>query len=234
MGNQKLIRDFYKMLLVSQTGKGKTYSFRNMDRARTGFINAENKPLPFDGGPFKYHAKPKKFAGVMKAIIDYGNNPEIDVIVLDSLSEVFDLLVNEMRANFSGYDIWSNYNKQIGELLTLIKGIEKEMFITCHYEILNMEGEAEKRVKVKGKEWEGLVEKAFTVVLYAQEKWTNEKPDYFFKLAGEGMSTKCPPAIFGEGVYKIPNDSQVVLEKVVDFAKRSATVKETTETEIFN
>src|SRR5581483_8306837 len=229
MGNQKLIRDYYKILLVGPTGTGKTDSFRNMDRQRTGFINAENKPMPFDGR-FKYLARPKKFGGVMKAFEDYANNPEIDIIVLDSLSAVFDMLVKEMRANFSGYDIWNNYNKMIGELFSKIKDTEKEVFITAHYEILNLEGDAEKRVKVKGKEWEGQVEKEFTIVLYTQQKWVDEKPVYSFRTAGEGMSAKCPTGIFGEGVYVIPNDSKAVLDKVVEFAGKSASV----DVEIFN
>src|SRR5260221_6289309 len=138
MGNQKLIRDYYKILLVGQTGKGKTYSFKNMDRLRTGYINPEDKPLMFEE-PFKYHAKPRKFAGFIKALQDYGNNPEIDVVVIDSLSSVFEMLVAEMRANFSGFDIWNNYNKQITEMFAIIKRMEKEVFITAHYETLNIE-----------------------------------------------------------------------------------------------
>jgi hypothetical protein len=42
-------REVYKVLLVGASGKGKTMSFRNFDRATTGFINIENKPLPFPG-----------------------------------------------------------------------------------------------------------------------------------------------------------------------------------------
>lgn len=231
MSNQKLIRDYYKILIVGPTGKGKTTSFQNMDKSTTGFINSENKPLGFDEA-FKYHAKPKKFAGVIKALQDYANNPEINVIVLDSLSKVLDILVKEMRDNFSGYEIWGNYNKQIGELMDLINRIEKEIFITAHYEILNTEGESEKRVKVKGKEWEGQIEKEFSMVLYAIDKWRDDKPEYFFKLAGEGTSAKCPHKIrvncFGEDTYLIPNDSKMVLDKVVDFAMRSAVMKQET------
>lgn len=228
MSNEKLVRDYYKILIVGPTGKGKTTSFEGMDRTSTGFINAEKKPLGFDR-PFKYHAKPKKFGGVMKAMQDFAANPEITAIVLDSLSAVFDMLVKEMRDNFSGYDIWNNYNKQIGELLSLVKDIEKEVFITAHYEVLNLEGDAEKRVKVKGKEWEGQIEKDFTMVLYAEDKWRDEKPEYLFRLAKEGTSAKCPKKIrelFGEDIYSIPNDSRLVLDKVVEFATKAAKVTE--------
>lgn len=216
----KTIRDYYKICLVSAPGKGKTYSFRNMDENTTGFINAENKPLPFEKN-FKYHAKPKKFAGVLKAIEDYNKNPEITCIVLDSLSAVFEVLVDEMRANFRGFDVWDNYNRGVAKLMNLIKSVEKEMFLSAHYEVLSSEGEPEKRIKTKGKEWEGMIEKEFTLVLYSDSKFENERPKYFFKLAAEGTSARCPPGIFGEDVFKIPNDSKEVLEKVIEFAKRS-------------
>lgn len=219
----RIIRDYHKICLVSSPGKGKTYSFRNMSETTTGFINAENKPLSIDN-TFKYYAKPKKFAGAMKAIEDYAKNPEINCIVIDSMSEVFNMLLEEMRANFRGFDVWDNYNRGITKLMNLIKSVEKEMFLTAHYEFINVEGEPEKRIKTKGKEWEGMIEKEFTIVLYADSKFENEKPKYFFKLAAEGTSAKCPPKIFGEEVYKIPNDSQVVLEKVIEFAKRSERV----------
>ena len=49
-------RDYYKVALVAQSGKGKTFAARNLNRDKTGFINVENKPLPFKGG-FKYHTR---------------------------------------------------------------------------------------------------------------------------------------------------------------------------------
>lgn len=216
----KTIRDYHKICLVSPPGKGKTYSFRNMSETTTGFVNAENKPLPMDRN-FKYYAKPKKFAGALKAIEDYAKNPEIDCIVADSMSAIFEMLLDEMRANFRGFDVWDNYNRGISKLMNLIKSVEKEMFLTAHYEIINIEGEPEKRIKTKGKEWEGMIEKEFTIVLYADSKFENEKPRYFFKLAAEGTSAKCPPKIFGEDVFKIPNDSNEVFKKVLEFAKKS-------------
>jgi hypothetical protein len=224
----KTIRDYYKICLVSPPGKGKTYSLRNMSEATTGFINAENKPLPFERS-FKYYAKPKKFSGALKAIEDYNKNPEIDCIVVDSMSALFEMLLDEMRANFRGFDVWDNYNRGISKLMNAIKSVEKEMFLTAHYEVINIEGEPEKRIKTKGKEWEGMIEKEFTLVLYADSKFENEKPKYFFKLAAEGTSAKCPPKIFGEEVFKITNDSQIVLEKVVEFAKKSE--RQVTDTE---
>lgn len=220
-------RDYYKVVLVSQSGAGKTYSFKNMDSEKTGFINSENKPLPFSNR-FKYHARPKKFSGVRKALEDFANNPEIEVIVIDSMSSVFDMLIKEMRDNYTGWDIWNNYNKLIGEFIESIKNVEKEVFATAHYEILNLEGAPEKRIKTKGKEWEGVIEKEFTMVLYPDVKFTRGVPEYSFRLAQEGTSAKCPPEIFGEGIYSVSNDSKMVLDKIQEFVgeKKKVTVKE--------
>lgn len=208
--------DFPKILYVGASGKGKTYSFRNMDENTTGFINVELKPLPFKK-TFKYHAKPKQFAGVLKALEDYAANPEIDVIVIDSLSAVFEILLKEARDTYANFEIWNFYNKKIGELLNKVKLVEKEVFVTAHYEILTNEDDAEKRVKVKGKEWEGMIEKEFTFVLYAEDKFKGDKGEYFLKLAGEGISAKCPPDVFGSDIMKVDNDSKVVLDKIRAF-----------------
>lgn len=211
-------RDYYKTLLVSSPGKGKTYSFRNLDPATTGFINVENKPLPFKNS-FKYHKRiTKNFSEVYEALSEYAKNPEINVIVLDSFSAFVDLLLVEARRTKKNFEIWNMYNEEIGKLLTYLKIINKEIFVTAHYEILGVEGNQEKRVKCKGKEWEGLVEKEFTIVMFADNKFDeNGKPTYHLNLAQENTSAKCPPMILGEDVFQIPNDAKKIYDKIIEF-----------------
>lgn len=214
------IRDYYKILLVGQSGKGKTYSFRNMVSSTTGFINVENKPLPFKNN-FKYHARPINAASVFKALEDFSKNDEITVIVIDSFSDFAEMLLEQCRRDKKGFDIWNEYNLQVGRLFNEIKKVQKELIITGHYEILNIEGAPEKRLKIKGKEWEGLGERVFTNVLYAEDKYDDTgKANYWFRLAGEGISAKFPPDIFGPNISTIPNDSQAVVEKIWEFVKQ--------------
>jgi len=216
-----MARDYYKVLLVSQSGKGKTFSFRNMDRETTGFINVENKPLPFKGN-FKYHGKPLARGGVFAALKAYSDNKEIDCIVIDSLSAVFDIFMAEAKATKKGYDIYNYYNGLVSDFLTEIKKIEKEVFLTAHYEWIQDEGGAkERRVKTQGKAWEGTIEKEFSIVLYVDRHLdpNTKKVEAWFDLALDNSSSKCPPDIFGEDVFKIPNDSKYVLEKIVEFTK---------------
>jgi phage anti-repressor protein len=187
-----------------------------MNENTTGFINTENKPLPFRKN-FKYHARPKAFAGVMKALEDYAANPEIEVIVIDSLSAAFEVLVEEARSLYTNWDIWNFYNKKIGELMKKIKNVNKEVFITAHYEVLNVEGSPERRVKAKGKEWEGVIEKEFTIVLYAEDKWKSDTPEYYFRLAAEGSSAKCPPDLFENNPIRIPNNANDIYKAILNY-----------------
>ena len=215
----KPTRDFYKILLVSPPGKGKTFSFRNVNPDTFGFINVENKPLPFKK-QFKFHAKPTSRTEAFNVIVEYAKNPEIQAIGVDSFSAYTDLVMAEARLTQKGYDIFNFYNDQIAKFFDLIKRIKKEVVLTAHYEIIGMEGSLEKRVKVKGKEWEGVVEKEFTIVLFGDNKFLeNGKPEYFFKTVEENTSAKCPPDVFGSDVYKITNDVSLILDKVHEFAK---------------
>lgn len=216
MSEEKKERDYYKIMLVGQSGKGKTFSARNMDPTTTGFINSENKPLPFRNY-FKHHARPKGYQGVLKALEDYSNNPEITSIFIDSFSGYIDLLLEVMREKYKGYDIWSNYNQKIGEFFKKLKDAPKEVFVNAHYENLSIEGDKERRVKVKGKEWESIVEKEFTIVLYADSKTKPDgKQEYFFLTSGEGLSAKCPPEIF-EDKIKLDNDCNELLKMITKF-----------------
>lgn len=212
-------RDYYKTMLVGGSGKGKTYSFRNMNPVTTGFINVEDKPLPFKN-KFKYHSRPKTVAEIKTTLKEFTENPEITTIVIDSFSAYIEMLLSEARARFKGFDIWNNYNEEIGKFLNFIKVIKKEVYITAHYEILGIEGNQEKRIKVKGKEWEGLVEKEFTSVLYADNKF-NEKgiPEYYFNTVQEGTSAKCPPDLLGKDIIKITNDCNEINNKIIEFTR---------------
>ena len=212
--------EYFKILLVGRSGMGKTYSFRDMDRKTTGFVNVERKPLPFKGA-FEHHFRPNNIAETKKALQECIANPEITTIIIDSFSAYVDMLLLEARATKRGFDIWSFYAEEIGKFLNGIKMTNKEVYMTAHYEWLQgEEGVKERRIKVKGKEWEGLIEKEFTVVLYADAKVDDKGiPNYYFYTFQENASTKCPPDVFGHNVFQIDNDCNYVSKQIAEFIK---------------
>lgn len=214
--------DFYKVLIVGNSGKGKTYGSRTLDPASTAFINIEDKPLPFKN-PFKMFSTPKSVAEVKAALVwcNQSEQAYIKTVVFDSFSAFVDLLLAECRAKYKGFDIWNNYNEGISLILKEIKAMKKEVIVIAHYEMLNVEGDQEKRVKVKGKEWEGLIEKEFTIVLYAdRNKDDKGVVNAWLDLNLDSSSSKCPPDIFGPTVNRIENDYAFLVETIQKFAGR--------------
>jgi len=208
-------RENYSVAIVGSSGRGKTYSLRNLDPKSTGFINIEGKPLPFKN-EFKYYYKPKSWDEAYKKLIELAKKDEIKVVVLDSFSKYVDSLLSTARKIKRNYDIWNYYNEKIGELLYIVSRYPKDLFITAHTEMIETEqGVMEERIAVKGKEWKGLIEKEFTIVNYADIKITDDsKRDYFFRLNSDGViSAKTPPALFEEK-EDIKNDCNIIVEEL--------------------
>lgn len=213
---------YYKVLLIGASGKGKTYSFKNLAQAgnKTLFINVENKPLPFKG-KFAHEVVPTTPLECRNFIQKGSISTNFDIILFDSFSAYADLLLADSRKAKKGYDIWNYYNENIGNLNEVIKNTQKEVFVTAHYEIVGDEitGVRERRAKVKGKEWEGQIEKDYTIVLYAEAiPIIGSKPKRVFTLVTDGTnSAKTPPEIFGEDILQIENDSKLVFDKIKEF-----------------
>lgn len=201
--------------IVSQSGRGKTMSFRNLDPETTGFINSEDKPLPYPN-KFKNYTRTSNATEMLNALIAYGKDPKITQVAFDSFLGYSDAVYKVAKSRFSGYDIYSYYNEEITKFLGLIKKYPKEIFVTAHYEMINVDGDGltEKRIFVRGKEHEGKVERHFTIVMYADVLITDSKNEYYFNLNSDGRtSAKTPPYLF-PGVSKIENDVNLILKAI--------------------
>jgi ABC-type oligopeptide transport system ATPase subunit len=212
-------KENFKVLLVGGSGKGKTYTARSLDQQTTGFVNAENKPLPFKGN-FKYHSRPRNYKEAFDSIVEFAKNPDIEVIFIDSFSAILEFSLVESRKTKKGFDVWNAYNEAISGLIELIKKVPKHVLVNAHYDVIeNADGINEKVVKSKGKEWRGQIEREFTVVLFADSKADDKgKPEYWFNTFQEGTTAKCPPDLFG-GELKVKNDGKFIVEKIKEFTE---------------
>ena len=212
-----MAKQIYQFAIVGMSGKGKTMSFRNMDPETTGFINIENKPLPFVN-KFKHYSTPKDWQETYQTLIEFAKNPEITQVVLDSFSAYVDSLLRTAREIKKGFDVWNMYNEEIGKLMYIIQRYPKDIFMSAHYEwVETEEGAIEKRIAVKGKEWKGMIESKFTIVHYADMKVTAEKKrEYFITLNSDGKSSAKTPPMFlkDEMEQEIPNDANAFLQRV--------------------
>lgn len=209
-----------KVLVVAPSGYGKTFLAKTADFSKTGLVNSEQKPLPFKG-TFKFMGKPKTWAGFLKNLEDYAKNPEITNIVVDSQSMAFDILHNEMQQNHKGFDVYSNYNKQLAKYFDLIRDIQKDVIVLSHDETVVEQGYKQRKAKVQGKQYEGRVEAYYTVCLFADKRIKDNKPEYFLKTFEEGTSTKCPEGLFpdknGDNLLEIPNSAEYIFRALEEY-----------------
>lgn len=212
-------KQFYQFALVGTPGKGKTMSFRNMDPEKTGFINAENKPLPFIN-KFTNYSAPNNWQECYQKLIEYAKNDTIEVVVLDSLSAYLDGVLMTAHNTKRGFDIWNYFNEEVGKLMFLVKKYPKHLIITAHYEWVETEnGAEEKRIMVPGGRWKGKIEKDFTIVNYTDLLMVDEKRRYVIELNSNGKTSAKTPPMFLEdpedmGVEKISNDYQPFIDRV--------------------
>jgi hypothetical protein len=205
----------YQIMIVGSSGRGKTYSFMNMNSKTCGFINMESKPLPFIN-KFEHFYSPNNWQDAYSKLIEYAKNDKITEVVFDSFSSYMESVLKTARDTKKGFDIWNLYNEEIGKLMFIIKKYPKDIFLTSHYEWVETdEGAVEKRIAVKGKEWKGLIEKEFTIILYADVKVQDKKREYYLKLNTDGKdSAKIPPIFVVDDQNIIPNDSNMFLQHV--------------------
>lgn len=208
-------RTYYgKVAVVGPSGQGKSYLSKTTDKATTGYINIERKPLPYKAEPFVFEGRPKNWTGFMKCLKDYGENSEIKRIIIDSQTMAFNILQKEMSASFTGFDIYKQYNRNVYDYLELLKNIEKDIIILSHDELVKLdEGSKVRRMAVHGKEFEGKIEQHYTIVLYTGTRLKDSKPQYFLKTFEQDTSTKVPEGMFN-GDIEIPNDAQYIFDQL--------------------
>ncbi len=210
-----MAREAYNIAVTGNSGRGKSYSLRNLDPETTGFINMEAKPLPFKNN-FKFYYVPKDWNDAYNKLIEYAKNDSVKTVVLESFTQYMDSVLKASREIKKGFDIWNFYNQKIGELNYIIKRYPKDIIVTAHTEKVETDnGVVEERIFVKGKEWKSDIEKDYTIVLYADAKISDSsKRDYFFRLNTDGIiNAKTPPMLF-EDQETIPNDVKEVLDEL--------------------
>lgn len=213
------MRDPYAIAIVGPSGRGKTYSLRNLDPDTTAIINIESKPLPFPNN-FNFYYRPKNWSEAYDLLIELAKNDKIKTVVLESFTEYTASLLKTARDIKRNFEIWNYYNQKVGELNYVIRRYPKDIIVTAHSEKVEVEGNiVEERISIKGKEWKqgGGVERDYTLVLYADVDISDDSNrSYFFRLNSDGIiSAKTPPVLF-DGKETIENDCSLVLKEIDD------------------
>lgn len=222
------------ILVLGESGSGKTTAAETLPPKNTFFINPVGKDLPFPGADTNYKKfnintgegniysskKPGSIAKVLKYVSE--NRPEIKCIVLDD-NQYISLFTFIGRISEKSFDKFNDIAVQMVEMIEFLKSLRKDItiFVLQHVESGdNVQGDAQIQAKTMGKfvrekvTFEGL----FTIVLLCDKEDEGDGDMFHFFWTRRANSTvKTPKGMFTE--QKIPNDLYAVAKRVAEYYK---------------
>lgn len=221
------------VLIIAESGSGKSTAIENLDPKETFIINVANKSLPFKGWKEKYTTWSKDtpkgniygkagaddIIGCLKYISD--KRPEIKSIVIDDFQYMSGFEYME-RALEKGYDKFTKMASNLSRVATLPKDLRDDLiifFLTHAEESTDPEGNRRMKAKTIGKMIDNVLtlEGLFSIVLFGKVKKDKEiGVKYVFETQNNGENTcKSPRGMFE--TMDIPNDLEFVRKQIVSY-----------------
>ena len=214
------------VLVIADSGTGKSTSIRDLKPDETFIINIANKPLPFKGWKSNYKVANKanpsgnlistsSAAGIIKALIHVNEKlPHIKTLVVDdwqymSSFEYFD------RANEKGYDKFTQIAANLAQVAKMPKDLRDDLtvfFLTHSEDSTDINGNRKIKAKTIGKMIDNTLtlEGLFSIVLFGKVNKNDDGVlEYGFETQNNGENTcKSPQGMFED--FFIPNNLQYV------------------------
>lgn len=221
------------VLVIAESGAGKSTAIRNLKPEETFIINVANKPLPFKGWKNLYPIWSKENqegrmytrpgANEIMACLKYINDrrPEIKNIVIDDMQymsafEYFD------KVDEKGYEKFNKIAKDLASIARSPQNMRDDLivYMLTHAEE-SIDAYGEKRIKAKtvGKMIDNslTLEGLFSIVLFAKvKKDKSGEMKYVFETRNDGSNTcKTPFGMFDE--FEINNDLELVRQAIINY-----------------
>ena len=219
--------NYYKsvpVLLVGESGTGKSTAIRTLPPEKTVVLNTELKAMPMQNHD-EFKVVDINTYKVLDAALTYYSSEKgdkFDYIVLDSFTSMTEIIDRYTSAVYSGFDQWKNYNLLIYDVINRIKQMKQQVFVLGIPEQKSENfNEVKKYIRIKGNELKyGNIEKEFTVVLYTapvydEESGEMEDVELVYK-PNKRNSAKAPIGLFNE---RPKNDALFVSNKINEFYK---------------
>ena len=196
------------VLILGETGSGKTYSIKNFDVEEVGIFSVEKPYLPFKKD-FKIakHATYETIMGVFK------KDPALKTYIIDDSQY---LLVNEMfdKAKDAGYGKFTDIALHFRNLIHFINHVLPDdviVYFLHHTETDSNTGKIKAKTVGKMLDNQLTVEGCFNIVLLCSVEGT----EHYFITQSDGYTTAKSP----EGMFdiRIPNDLKAVDTAIRDY-----------------
>ena len=224
-----------EILIIGESGSGKSTSLENLDPKSTFIINVAKKPMPFRGWKASYknltrdnpkgnYIETDNHSTIVQTMTHIKDNmPHIKTVVVDDFQY---LMANEYmrRANERGFEKFTDIGLHAWEVANAGKNLREDMtFVMIGHaeQSIDLQGNRRLKFKTVGKLVDNIItmEGMFTVVLFTTVGIDPEgNTSYTFITQSDGTTTaKSPRGMFEE--LKIPNDITEVINKMNEYNK---------------
>lgn len=223
-----------EILIIGQSGTGKSTSLTNLDSTSTAIINPAKKALPFKGFKSKYKEWNKDNpngnlfnvdnAAQIIQVLDYINTkrPEIKNVIIDDANYImaFEYI---KRAKETGFQKFTDIGVNYSNIITKGCGMREDInFIVMMHPEVDTDALGNKIIKAKsvGKLVDQYlnIEGMFSIVLYTKVIKHEKGLDYVFITQNDGSNTgKSPKGMFD--TLEIQNDLSFVINKIEEYNK---------------
>jgi hypothetical protein len=211
------------VVIIGDSGTGKSSLLENLPPDKTVIINTENKPLPMRNF--------NKFVNInvtdwkkLDAVLNQLSTPEMtekyDYVVMDSFTSTVEIINRYTRAIYTGYDVWDNYNVMITDVINRMKKLQQQCFmIALPEQKAEQFGETKAYARIKGKELKyGFLEKEVAIVLFTNPEYHQDTGEmvnvYMDYTPNKRNSAKAPRGMFTE---KPTNDAKIIADKIKEY-----------------
>ena len=200
------------ILIMGESGAGKTTSLRNLPPDQTYFIDADGKGLSWRGWRDQYNTTKKNYYNeddkdaiwfAMQKVSD--KRDDIKYIVVDTLNAI--MIADEIRrSKEKGYDKWTDLAQCLFYIVTGSSKLREDLTVICtahvQTDVDENTGERFTRVLTNGKKLNKIgIEKYFTTVFLAKR---NDEGNFVFETVAKKSTAKTPLGAFDK--EEIPND----------------------------
>lgn len=206
---ERKVKMAQKVLVLGDSGTGKSASLRNFKPEEILVINAAGKPLPFKN---HFETFTPRFEKMTQDILSAMDKTEKKVIVVDDAQYIMSFQYMR-RIKENGWDKWNDIQ---GDFFNIIKACDymPEDVIVYFLSHLQRDDEGHEKIKTMGKMLDEkiTIEGLFTTVL----KTSVKDGQYSFLTQNSGLDTvKSPIGMFPS--YAIDNDLKYVDTKIRNY-----------------